>query len=122
MYIRPFRRDDTEQVVALWRDCDLTRPWNDPYKDIERKLTEEPALFLVGESAGRLIGTVMAGFEGHLAGRPFFVGEGLSIAEIALYAYTHMAGEGGFDLSPYPAVCGWLDRVAAQPGHVAIAA
>lgn len=58
--------------------------------------------------------------EGHLAGRDFIVGEGYSIADIALYAYTHVAHEGGFDLGAYRAIRSWLDRVAAQPGHVAI--
>jgi glutathione S-transferase len=60
--------------------------------------------------------------EQHLAGRTFFVGEAYSIADIALYAYTHVAGEGGFDLGPFPAVRAWLARVAAQAGHVAITA
>ena len=58
--------------------------------------------------------------EGHLAGREYLVGERYSIADVALYAYTHVAGEGGFDLAPYPAIRAWLDRVAAQPGHVPI--
>ena len=62
----------------------------------------------------------LAVMEGHLAGRRFFVGDGYSIADIALFAYTHVAGEGGFDLSPYPEVQSWLARVAAQPGHVPI--
>jgi glutathione S-transferase len=57
----------------------------------------------------------------HLAGRAFFVGERLSLADITLYAYTHVAEEGGFDLSDYPAVCRWLARVAAEPGHVPLA-
>lgn len=52
--------------------------------------------------------------------REFLVGERYSIADISLYAYTHVAHEGGFDLGPYPAIRAWLDRVAAQPGHVAI--
>jgi glutathione S-transferase len=60
--------------------------------------------------------------EGHLAeGRAFLVGERYTIADIALYAYTHVAPEGGFDLEPYPAVRAWLERVATQPGHVAMA-
>jgi glutathione S-transferase len=60
--------------------------------------------------------------EGHLAeGRSFLVGERYTIADIALYAYTHVAPEGGFDLEPYPAVRAWLERVATQPGHVAMA-
>jgi len=63
---------------------------------------------------------VLAAMERHLAGRQFFVGSELSLADIALYAYTHVAHEGGFDLGPYPAVRAWLDRVASEPGHVPI--
>ena len=58
--------------------------------------------------------------ERHLAGRAYLVGERYSVADISLYANTHVAHEGGFDLGPYPAVRGWLARVAAQPGHVTI--
>jgi glutathione S-transferase len=60
--------------------------------------------------------------EGHLTGREFLVGERYSIADISLYAYTHVAHEGDFDLEPYPAIRTWIDRVAAQPGHLPIAA
>jgi glutathione S-transferase len=60
--------------------------------------------------------------ESHLATRTYFVGERYTIADIALYAYTHVADEGGFDLEPYPAVRAWLARVASQPGHVPITA
>ncbi len=60
--------------------------------------------------------------ERHLSARPFLVAERFTIADICLYAYTHVAGEGGFDLAQYPALLTWLDRVAAQPGHVPIAA
>ncbi len=56
----------------------------------------------------------------HLASRLFFVGETYTIADIALYAYTHVADEGGFDLSQYPAVVSWLQRVREQSGHVTI--
>ncbi len=56
----------------------------------------------------------------HLDGRPFFVGERLSLADIALYAYTHVAPAGGFDLGAYPNLTSWLDRVAGVPGHVAM--
>jgi glutathione S-transferase len=59
----------------------------------------------------------LAVMEQHLASRNFFVGEQYSIADIALYAYTHVAHEGGFDLTTYPAVTRWLARVAAQPGY-----
>ena len=58
--------------------------------------------------------------EEHLAGRQFLVGERYSLADISLYAYTHVAGEGGFELQRYPAIRAWLDRVASQPGHVPI--
>ena len=58
--------------------------------------------------------------ERHLEGREFLVGAGYSIADISLYAYTHVAHEGDFDLGPYPAIRAWLDRVAAQPRHVTI--
>jgi glutathione S-transferase len=60
--------------------------------------------------------------ERHLAGRTFLVGERYTIADISLYAYTHVAGEGGFDLTRFPAIRAWLDRVAEQPGHVPITA
>ena len=58
--------------------------------------------------------------EKHLTGREFVVGERYSIADISLYAYTHVAREGDFDLEPYPAIRAWIERVAAQPGHVPI--
>ncbi len=58
--------------------------------------------------------------ERYLAGHAFFVGERFSIADISLYAYSHVAHEGGFDLEGYPAIRAWLDRVAAQPGHTTI--
>jgi len=62
----------------------------------------------------------LAVMERHLAGRAWFVGEAPTVADIALYAYTHVAGEGGFDLSHLPAVRAWLERVASLPGHVTI--
>jgi glutathione S-transferase len=58
--------------------------------------------------------------EQRLAAHPFLVADRYSIADIGLYAYTHVAGEGGFDLEGYPGVRAWLDRVAAQPGHIEI--
>ena len=60
--------------------------------------------------------------EGHLNDHPFLVGDRYTIADIALYAYTHVAPEGGFELEPYPAIGAWLRRVATQPGHVPITA
>jgi glutathione S-transferase len=58
--------------------------------------------------------------ERRLTGRTFFVGDRYSIADIALYAYTHVAHEGGFDLDRFPAIRAWLERVRTQPGHIPI--
>jgi glutathione S-transferase len=97
----------------------------------------EPAIavarFLIGysdrprdEFEERLDGLWAAGYraldamEAHLADRDWLVGGGLTLADIALYAYTHVAGDGEFDLSRYEAIPRWLDRVAAQPGHISI--
>jgi ribosomal protein S18 acetylase RimI-like enzyme len=65
MHIRPFEPADESAVVALWHECGLTRPWNDPQRDIARKLTEQPELFLVGSVGARVIATAMVGFDGH---------------------------------------------------------
>jgi len=67
MQIRAFEEGDTDEVVALWRLCGLTRPWNDPYRDIARKLLVQRELFLVGveEGNGEVIATIMAGYDGH---------------------------------------------------------
>jgi ribosomal protein S18 acetylase RimI-like enzyme len=65
MRIRAFAENDTDRVVGLWTDCGLTRPWNDPRKDIARKLTVQPDLFLVGDDDETVIATAMIGFDGH---------------------------------------------------------
>ena len=81
--IRAFDREDTETVIALWHTVGLTRPWNDPRQDIERKLTVQPELFLVAVDAGEVVGSVMAGYDGHrgwmyyLASHPARRGEGI---------------------------------------------
>jgi glutathione S-transferase len=72
------------------------------------------------ESKRRQGYAALAVMERHLAPRRYFVGECYSIADIALYAYTHVAGEGGFDLGPYPAIRRWLDQVASEPRHIPI--
>jgi len=64
----------------------------------------------------------LALMEEHLSRADWFAGTRFTLADIALYAYTHVAGEGGLDLARWPAVSVWLARVAAQPGHVAITA
>jgi glutathione S-transferase len=76
--------------------------------------TDEAALAKAQEGGRR----VLAAMDAHLTGRTFLVAERFTLADIALYAYTHVAEEGGFTLSDYPAVEAWLARVAAQPGHV----
>jgi len=65
MQIRPFTREDTDAVIELWTSAGLVRPWNDPRKDIERKLTVQPELFLVGESDGTVVAAAMVGYDGH---------------------------------------------------------
>jgi glutathione S-transferase len=62
----------------------------------------------------------LAALELGLDGRDWLAGDGMTVADIALYAYTHCADEGGFSLDAYPATRAWLDRVAAEPGHVSI--
>jgi glutathione S-transferase len=79
-----------------------------------------------GRFADRLPGLMQGGYaaldamERHLGERDFLVGARYSIADVSLYAYTHVAHEGDFDLGGYPAIRAWLARVAAQPGHVPI--
>lgn len=63
--IRLYTQTDEETVIALWWKCNLTRPWNDPKRDIERKIKVNPELFLVASPDGRVIATVMGGYEGH---------------------------------------------------------
>ena len=65
MKIRAYQPKDEPAVIALWRECGLTRPWNDPHRDIARKLTEQPELFLVGISEEEVVATAMVGFDGH---------------------------------------------------------
>lgn len=65
MHIRPFQPTDEAVVIDLWQRCELTRPWNDPHQDIQRKLGVQPELFLLGEIDGKVAASVMAGFDGH---------------------------------------------------------
>ena len=81
--IRAFALRDTESVIALWQATGLTRSWNNPHLDIQRKLTVQPELFMVAEDGHDVIGTVMAGYDGHrgwiyyLASDPARRGEGI---------------------------------------------
>jgi ribosomal protein S18 acetylase RimI-like enzyme len=65
MELRPYQADDEAAVIALWHACGLSRPWNNPKLDIERKLTVQPEMFLVIVDAGVLVATAMVGYEGH---------------------------------------------------------
>lgn len=65
LLIRPFQKGDEDALVMLWQVCELTVPWNDPYKDIARKLNVQAELFLVGYLEEQLVASVMGGFDGH---------------------------------------------------------
>lgn len=65
MRIRGYTDEDHDAVVALWRACDLVRPWNDPDRDIARKVAAADGMFLVAEEVGTVVGVVMAGYDGH---------------------------------------------------------
>jgi glutathione S-transferase len=100
-----FEQYDHEPNLAVARFWELA--------DIHPPEAEREAKRKGGERA-------LAAMERHLAEHEFLVGDRYTIADITLYAYTHVAPEGGFSLRPYPAVREWLTRVAAQPGHIAI--
>jgi ribosomal protein S18 acetylase RimI-like enzyme len=82
MDIRNFTESDRGNVVALWNQCDLTRPWNDPNKDIDRKMLFQPELFFIGTVESNVVASAMAGYDGHrgsvfyLAVHPKFQGLG----------------------------------------------
>jgi ribosomal protein S18 acetylase RimI-like enzyme len=63
--IRPFEESDRAGLIELWHRCDLTRPWNDPDRDVDRKLARDGELLLVGVVDGSIVATVMAGYDGH---------------------------------------------------------
>ena len=89
----------------------VARHWLQHAEMTEAQRAQLPAR----QEGGRAALAVM---ERHLARSLWFGGEAMTIADMALYAYTHVADEGGFDLADYPAVSEWLARVAAEPGHV----
>ncbi|GMQ75095.1 MAG: glutathione S-transferase family protein [Gammaproteobacteria bacterium] len=97
---------------------------HEPYIAVSRhvlkhlELTEERRALVESKLAPGY--SALGVMEGHLADRSFFVAERFTIADIALYAYTHVADEGDFDLADFPAIRGWLARVASQPRHIPI--
>ena len=62
---RRFRKSDTDAVIDLWEKCKLVVPWNDPYKDIGRKLSIKDSLFIIGELNNHIVASAMAGYDGH---------------------------------------------------------
>jgi glutathione S-transferase len=95
---------------------------HEPYVAVARfwlthDIPHEPAALAERQQGGY---RALDAMEGHLADREYLVGGRYSLADIALYAYTHVADEGGFDMSGYAAIAAWVDRVASQPGHVPI--
>jgi glutathione S-transferase len=108
MFFEQYSHEPNIAVVRYWHHFIWDQVKDDPY--FQRGLSERTEK---GYQALKVM-------EGHLAGNDFFAGGAYSIADIALYAYTHVADEGEFDLTDYPAVRRWLDRVADQPGHVLI--
>ncbi|MGN6276524.1 MAG: glutathione S-transferase family protein [Solirubrobacterales bacterium] len=105
MFFEQYKHEPAIAVLRFWTSILEAPP---PGAEIEDK-----------RAAGRAALTSM---ERHLTDHEYFVGERFTIADIALYAYTHVAPEGGFDLQSYPAVCGWLERVGNQPGIVPMSA
>lgn len=93
----------------------VARFWISILGEREERLAELEPKWKAGNRA-------LAALDGHLDGRDWLVGDAFSIADVSLYAYTHLAEEGGFDLGPYPAVRAWLERVASRPGHVPLEA
>jgi len=109
MFFEQYNHEPNIATLRFW----LAFVGAEKLSDMQRAML--PAKREAGEAALKLM-------DDHLSGRPFFVGERISLADIALYAYTHVAGEGGFDLAAYPALSAWLGRVEAEPGYVAMSA
>ncbi len=105
MFFEQYSHEPNVAVLRFWKHYARTKPSN---AEVEAKLAGGYA--------------ALDAMERHLALGEFLVAERYTVADIALYAYTHGAGEAGFELSRYPAVTGWLERVAAQPGHIGIEA
>jgi glutathione S-transferase len=85
----------------------------------EAKLSEAQRGQIMAKRAGGEAALQL--MEEHLASRDWFVGTDATLADVTLYAYTHVCEAGGFRLHDYPAICRWLNRVAALPGYVAMA-
>lgn len=104
MFFEQYSHEPAVAVLRFW-----TRGGLDRLSDFERQ--QAAAKRIAGDAALQLM-------DKHLNGRSFFAGQALSLADIALYAYTHVADEAGFVMGDYSHVAAWLARVAAAPGHV----
>ena len=105
MFFEQYNHEPNVATLRFW----IAFVGEERLSDLQRSLL--PGKREAGEAALKLM-------DEHLAGRRFFVGDRPSLADVALYAYTHVAEEGGFDLARYPAVARWLAEVAAEPGHL----
>jgi glutathione S-transferase len=121
----PFLPDDRYERAKVLQWLSFEQYSHEPYLAVVRFWVNfAPSPPLAEEIEARRVTGYLAldAMEEHLALEPFFVGRRYSIADIALYGYTHVAGEGGFDLQRYPAIRSWLGRVERVPGHVPITA
>jgi glutathione S-transferase len=109
MFFEQYNHEPNVATLRFW----IAFVGEEKLSDAQRSLL--PGKREAGEAALRLM-------DDHLAGRTFFVGDRLSLADIALYAYTHVAEDGGFDLDRYPAVTAWIARIASAPGYVPLGA
>ena len=107
MFWEQYNHEPNVATLRFWRAF----VGEDALSDTQR------ALLPAKEAAAR---DALALMDEHLTRHDWFAGGRFTLADIALFAYTHVAGEGGLDLARYPAIGAWLARVAAQPGHVAL--
>jgi glutathione S-transferase len=118
----PFLPDDRYERAQVLQWLFFEQYSHEPYIAVARFWAIAGITPPDGEAEAKQRGGTAAlrAMEDHLTGREFLVADRYTIADIALYAYTHVAPEGGFELEPYPAIRTWLARVEAQPGHIAI--
>jgi glutathione S-transferase len=105
MFFEQYDHEPAIAVVRFW-----LRYSGRPREDFVDRLDERVA------AGHRALDTLQR----HLDGRAWLVGDGMTLADIALYGYTHVAAEAGFEMERYPAIGAWLERVASEPGHVTI--
>jgi glutathione S-transferase len=109
MFFEQYNHEPNVATMRFW----IAFVGEDRLSDAQR--AQIPGKRAAGEAALKLM-------DGHLAGRGFLVGDALSLADVALYAYTHVAGDGGFRLDDFPRVQAWLARVEAAPGYLPMSA